>query len=88
VSSNREFENASIRMLCGATMEQLLPSGATLAERSISGQFRPAHDDLNSAVIVFRVRYRQHCGRDALGVSLSVDDANRTRTVGRVEVRA
>src|SRR5258708_39568896 len=51
-------------MLCGATMEQLLPSGATLAERSISGQFRPAHDDLNSIVFVFRVRYRGHCGRD------------------------
>ena len=74
-SSNREFGNASIRMLCGAIMEQLLPSGATLAERSISSQFRPVHDDLNSVVIVLRV-------------SLSVDDANRTRAVGRVEVRA
>jgi hypothetical protein len=37
-------------------MEQLPPSGATLAERSISGQFGPAHDDLDSVVIVFRVR--------------------------------
>jgi len=42
-------------MLCGATMEQLLPSGATLA---MKGQFQvnsgQRTDDLNSAVIMFR----------------------------------
>ncbi len=59
-SSNREFGNAGVGMLCGATMEQLLPSVATLAERPISGQSRPAHDDLNSVVIAFRVRTRGH----------------------------
>jgi hypothetical protein len=41
-------------------MEQFLSSGATLAERPISGQSRPAHDDLNSVVIASRVRSRKH----------------------------
>jgi hypothetical protein len=34
-----------------------------MAERSISGQFGPAHDDLNSGVIVFRVRDRGSLAR-------------------------
>jgi hypothetical protein len=54
-------------------MEQLLPSGATLAERSISGQFRPAHDDLNSVVIVFRVRLRKRSQAPEARMALAAD---------------